>query len=95
MKNISTILKNDNPVVVDVRDTWEFSEDHIEQAINIPLHEIPSRIQELKQLQGPFVLYCRSGNRSDAAVQILKQSGISDVYNGGGIFNMKKNSQLT
>ena len=90
MKNINTILKNENPVVVDVRDTWEFSEDHIKNAINIPLHEIPSRIQELKQLHGPFVLYCRSGKRSGAAVQILKQSGFKDVYNGGGIFDMKK-----
>ena len=58
--------------------------------MNIPLHEIPARIDELKKLGRPVVIYCRSGHRSGAAVNLLKQAGLKDVYNGGGVFNMQK-----
>jgi phage shock protein E len=90
MKNISEIIKNENVVLVDVRNTWEYDEEHIGNAVNIPLHEIPARIGEFKQVDGPVVIYCRSGNRSGAAVNLLKQAGLKNVYNGGGVFDMKK-----
>jgi|APDOM4702015118_1054815.scaffolds.fasta_scaffold08403_4 phage shock protein E len=90
MKNINEILKKEDVVVVDVRNTWEFDEGHIKNAVNIPLHEIPARIDEFKKPGSTVILYCRSGNRSGAAVNILKQAGITNVYNGGGIFDLQK-----
>jgi phage shock protein E len=36
----------------------------------------------------PIVVYCRSGNRSGMAVNILGQNGVNEVYNGGGIHDM-------
>ena len=90
MKNINEILKKEDTVVVDVRNTWEYDEGHVKNAVNIPLTEIPARIDEFKKLTGPVILYCRSGSRSGAAVQILKQAGITNVYNGGGIFDLQK-----
>lgn len=90
MKNISEILKKEDAVVVDVRNTWEYDEGHVKNAVNIPLTEIPARIDEFKKLNGPVILYCRSGNRSGAAVHLLKQAGITNVYNGGGIFDLQK-----
>jgi len=89
MNTIKKIIEIKNPVIVDVRNTWEFDEEHVTNAINVPLHELPSRINELKKINKPFIFYCRSGNRSGAAVNILKQSGIMDVHNGGGIFDLK------
>ena len=89
MNNITELLKKNETVIVDVRNTWEFEEGHLKNALNIPLNEIPIRINEFKKLKGPFVLYCRSGNRSGAAVSILKQAGISNSYNGGGIFDIQ------
>ena len=90
MKNINEILKKEDTVVVDVRNSWEYDEGHVKNAVNIPLTEIPARIDEFKKLNGPVILYCRSGNRSSAAVHILKKAGITNVYNGGGIFDLQK-----
>jgi len=90
MKNIHEILKKEGVTVVDVRNSWEYEEGHIKNAMNIPLHEIPSRIDEIRKLNAPVILYCRSGNRSGAAVHILKLAGITNVHNGGSIFDMQK-----
>jgi phage shock protein E len=74
--------------IVDVRTPEEFGEGHVAGAINIPLDQIPQRLQEVKKMQTPIVAYCRSGNRSGMAVSILKQNGINDVSNGGGLDDM-------
>jgi phage shock protein E len=80
MKNIL-----ENATVIDVRTPDEFSGSHYPNAINIPLNELPQRVDEIKQMQQPIIAYCRSGNRSGMAVAILKQNGINDVHNGGGL----------
>lgn len=90
MKNISEIIKNKNVVLVDVRDKWEYDKEHITNSVNIPLHEIGARIGEFKKIDGPVVIYCRSGNRSGAAVNLLIQAGLKNVYNGGGVFDIQK-----
>ena len=90
MKNINEILRKEDVIVVDVRNTWEYEEGHVNNAVNIPLNEIPARIDEFRKLNGPVILYCRSGNRSGTAVHILKQAGVTNVYDGGGIFDMQK-----
>ena len=90
MKNINEILKKEDVIVVDVRNAWEYEEGHVNNAVNIPLNEIPARIDEFRKQNGPVIFYCRSGNRSGAAVHILKQAGITNIYNGGGIFDMQK-----
>jgi phage shock protein E len=83
----SNTMKNllQNATIVDVRTPEEFSGSHYPAAINIPLSELPQRLDEIKQLKQPVVAYCRSGNRSGMAVSILKQSGLSNVYNGGAL----------
>lgn len=90
MQTIKDLIGKENTVVIDVRNDWEYQEGHINNAIHIPLHEIPAQIDRIKKLDGPFVLYCRSGNRSGMAVNMLKHAGISNVYNGGGIFDLQK-----
>lgn len=77
-----------NATVVDVRTPEEFNGEHFAGAINIPLNEIQTRLDEFKSMQQPIVLYCRSGNRSGMATSLLKQHGISEVYNGGGLADM-------
>ena len=59
-------------------------------AKNIPLEEVAANIEEFKSFNNPVVLYCRSGNRSGMAVNILKQAGFKDVYNGGSLFDMQQ-----
>lgn len=81
---------NEAKTIVDVRTPEEFSEGHVAGAINIPLDQIPQRIEVFKEMSTPIVAYCRSGNRSGMAVSLLKQIGINDVSNGGGLDEMLK-----
>ena len=86
---IRSLVTEKGATVVDVRGTWEFEDGHVEGALNIPLDEIPMRIEEMQKLKMPLVVYCRSGNRSGMAEMILKQAGVTEVYNGGGLADMR------
>jgi len=81
MANIQELKKQGAPVV-DVRTPEEFSEGHIDGSVNIPLHEVPQRIDEIKALQQPILLCCASGNRSGQAAKFLSNHGV-ECYNGG------------
>lgn len=76
------IIKEKQGTVVDVRTPKEFMRGNVEGSINIPLHEIPQRMEELKNLKTPLVLCCASGTRSAQAHQYLAQQGI-ECCNGG------------
>jgi len=83
------LVKDPSTLIVDVRSPWEFEMDHIPGARNIPLEEVPGMIGEFKSMHKPVVFYCRSGNRSGMAMNILKQNGVADVYNGGSLDEMQ------
>lgn len=68
--------------IVDVRTPGEYMGGHVSGSINIPLQEIQSRLDEIKQLPQPIVLCCASGNRSGQATAFLQNCGI-DCENGG------------
>lgn len=69
--------------VIDVRGSFEFEYGNAVGTINIPLDEIPGRIEELKQMSGTILLCCASGNRSGYAEAYLKNQGIENVLNIG------------
>ncbi len=82
-----------NATIVDVRTPEEFAGERFPNAINIPLDQVAQRINEFKEMPKPIVAYCRSGNRSGMAVSILKQNGINDAINGGGLDDLKQNNK--
>ncbi len=73
-------------LLLDVRTPQEFNSGHIPGAENIAVQELASRLSEVPQGQ-PVVIYCRSGNRSAQASQILYSAGYGDVYDLGGIID--------
>lgn len=83
------LLSNPQTSILDVRTAMEYEMEHINGAKNIPVNEIQFRLDEIKKLSQPIVVYCLSGGRSAMAASILKQAGINEVYNGGGIGNIK------
>ena len=81
--NIQELINDSQTTIVDVRTEEEFSEGNVKGSINIPLHEVIDRVEELKKIQ-PLVLCCLSGNRSGQATDFLQAQGCDQVYNGGG-----------
>ena len=72
-------------LVVDVRTPDEFAQGHLPNAINIPYQQINSAFSQQKIAKDrSVVVYCRSGNRSGIANQMLVSEGYTNVYNGGG-----------
>ncbi len=70
--------------IIDVRESYEFEEGCVEGSINIPLGQVPDKIDEFKAMKKPIVLCCASGNRSGQATQFLASNGVEDIFNGGG-----------
>jgi phage shock protein E len=68
--------------IIDVRSPGEFMGGHVAGSKNIPLQDVPTRIEEFKEMSAPIVLCCASGNRSGQATQFLKAHGI-ECQNGG------------
>lgn len=77
--------------IVDVRTPEEFAGGNVAGSVNIPLHELPNRMDEIKALAQPLVLCCLSGGRSGQATAYLQSAGIA-CENGGGW--MEVNSKL-
>lgn len=78
-----------NRIVVDVRTVEEFNTGAIDGAINIPLNELESRLDEVRNFD-EIVVYCASGARSTQAKMILDNAGHKNVINGGGIQQMRQ-----
>lgn len=81
------LMDEDGMLILDVRETAEYSSGHLRQAMHLPVSAIKSRINELDKYKGKTVLaYCRSGHRSNSACRELKKAGFEKVYNlAGGV----------
>jgi rhodanese-related sulfurtransferase len=77
----------DNPdfVILDVRMESEFRAGHLENALNLDYYS-ESFKEDLGGLDKTktYFVYCRSGNRSERAVEVMGGLGFADTYNLGG-----------
>ena len=71
--------RNAGAFMLDVRTPAEWLEIHIPGATLIPLDELGARMNELPANE-IIVIYCRTGNRSSQALDILLKAGYSDVF---------------
>ena len=71
-------------VWLDVRHVTEFNHSHLQNAINIPLHELRMRMKELDKSK-EYICYCGTGRRSSAAAFLLVQNGFKVVVLIGGV----------
>ena len=84
-----------NSILVDVRTDAEWNEGYIETAIHIPLNELMQKIELIaKNKKQRIYLYCRSGNRSGKAEQVLQTNGYIYARNIGGIKEASSKLQL-
>jgi rhodanese-related sulfurtransferase len=79
-------IENGKATIIDVRTPEEFKEGHISGATNIDYQDkdFESKISSLDK-DKQYILYCRSGNRSGKALEIMKQKGFNASNLEGGI----------
>ena len=70
--------------IIDVRGPIEFRAGHVKGAINIPPRKLLAGAGELNDIpkSTELIVYCRTGNRSAASINILKTLGYNNVING-------------
>jgi len=83
------LMNNDDVIVLDVRESSEYSAGHIRDSIHIPIGSLSKRLNELDKFKNKKVLaYCRSGNRSNTACRTLSKQGFENVNNmSGGVIS--------
>ncbi len=73
------------PVLLDVREPWEFQTCRIDGAFNMPMTTIPSKLSEL-DAERPIVCICHHGSRSMRVALFLEQNGFTQISNlTGGV----------
>ena len=73
------------PLLLDVREPWEFETCRIAGSLSMPMRGIPARYHELKRDE-EIVMVCHHGARSFQAGMFLEQMGFSSITNlQGGV----------
>jgi glyoxylase-like metal-dependent hydrolase (beta-lactamase superfamily II)/rhodanese-related sulfurtransferase len=79
-KDAQELVSKDPKVkLLDVRSALEFNETHLKDSMNIPIDMLGLKIKNLTQSGESYIVFCRTGNRSPMAADMLLQSGISSV----------------
>ena len=92
VKDAEKLIKNSKPLILDVRTPNEFYKGHLPNAKLIPLQQLEQRLSEIEDYKNKAILvYCRSGNRSTVASEILISKGFKKLHNlRKGIIGWKK-----
>ncbi len=79
------IQNGHTPVLLDVRELWEWNLCRLPGAILIPMHELPERLAEL-HAEAETVVICHHGVRSYHVARYLETAGFGNVINlSGGV----------
>jgi rhodanese-related sulfurtransferase len=75
------IDKLENVILLDVRSIQEYEEGHLDNSINLPLHEIEVNAKDIiPDVNSIIIVYCQVGVRSKKAIEILKKKGYANLY---------------
>lgn len=85
-KELNAYLANEEVVIIDVREEWEFDICKIaNSSINIPMGKLQEYIDKLDSNK-TYVMVCHHGIRSLQMAHYLEQSGFSHIINlSGGV----------
>ena len=77
--------RQSEPLLLDVRESWEYEKCHLENSLLVPMRQIPAAINELDPDRETIVI-CHHGIRSRSVAMYLANNRFSDVINlTGGI----------
>lgn len=81
--------------IIDVRTSSEFQESHLKDSLHIDVLEnnFKDKIAKLDRNKS-YKLYCRSGNRSGKALEIMKSQGFKNLENLGSLQQALKKTKI-
>ena len=75
-------------ILLDVRTSVEYNNEHIEGAMLLTLDNIEATANRvIPDKTATYIIYCRSGNRSNQASELLVDMGYENIYDMGGIID--------
>lgn len=78
-------LRESEPLLLDVREPWEFEICRIEGSVNLPMSQLAQRVDEVPQ-QGEVVVICHHGIRSAQVIRFLQAQTAANLVNlDGGV----------
>lgn len=81
------MMDEQDVIILDVREDYEYDAGHIKGAVLLPLGSISeeSAAKVIPDKDSTVLVYCRSGNRSKTASKALADLGYTEIYEFGGI----------
>uniref|UniRef100_A0A7C1FL82 Rhodanese-like domain-containing protein n=1 Tax=Caldilinea aerophila TaxID=133453 RepID=A0A7C1FL82_9CHLR len=84
-REVQERLQTDQPpLLLDVREPYEWRQVRIPGALHIPMNSVPARLNELPK-ERPIVVFCAHGMRSFGVTHFLRQQGWEAFNLAGGI----------
>ena len=83
--DLKTMLQDNPPALVDIRDPQSYEQAHIENAFSLDNNNVEDFIREA-DMDKPLVVYCYHGMSSQSAAAFFVEKGFSEVYSLEGGF---------
>lgn len=83
-------MLDNGAVIIDVRSEKEFLTGHVDNSLNIPLADLPSHFNKLKDKHQHIILCCKSGMRTRAAEILMSSKGYVNIVNGGSWSHLQR-----
>ena len=85
---LTNMVNREKGVVIDIRPQAEFNKGHIHGAINIPLSKVKDSLKDLEKYKNtPIIMVCANGISVIGACNILKKSGMEQIFKLTGGMN--------
>ena len=87
------MFDKDSTIVIDIRKPGEYTAEHVEEALNIPLDYLNENLAEFPKDRN-FIIHCGSGYRSMTAATMLKSRGWENFREVAGGYDAIKGTSV-
>ncbi len=86
--DMRSLVNDPQTILIDVRIPEQYAEGTADNAVNIPLKDLESQVEDLKS-KDKIVVFCNTGKQAASAKELLNKHGIKNVYSGMSWKNVK------